>query len=233
MALSMKRRAGDWVRQNIAVPVIYALLRLIGFTLRHGREGYGEECQAQIKAGHPAVFAFWHGDCLAMTLEMRRALPFGDVYIMASHSRDGALMARFLTLAGARIVRGSSSRGGARALLTLVRQMTPRDSAALAIDGPRGPRHVVKEGVLLLARRTGLPVVPVVAHIARKWMVRSWDRTEIPQPFTRLVMAYGDPLYVPRDADVEAIARLRLELTARMYALKGEDPDPPDNAEAG
>lgn len=222
MPPSLKRRVLDWVTLQIGIPLAYGLFRAIGWTLRHGREGDDERFHSALDEGKRFVFAFWHGDSFLMAHEMRHGFRYGRFHIMASQSRDGALMARFLRIVGVYAIRGSSSRGGGRALLGMIRGMGARDFAALAVDAPRGPRHRVnRDGILLLAHRTGLPIVPLAARAERKWTFNSWDRMEIPKPFSRTAIHYGEPLDVPETAGPEDFAALRAELERRLHALKG------------
>lgn len=213
-----------WLLVHLGAPILYGAFRLLCLTLRYRRVGSIPDVLARLNAGGRCVGAFFHGDALLMADEMRRRSGFGDFVIMVSKSRDGDILARFLRLAGARVSRGSSSRGGARALLDMCRALGPRDFAGLAVDGPRGPRHAVKEGALLLAGRTGRWVQPVAAIPDKKWTARSWDRMEIPIPFSRVTFVYGEPLEVPKDAGRERIEALRLRLEEQLKEMKNEKP---------
>lgn len=220
MANSFKRTLTQYLALHLAVPLIYFLYRLIGFTLR--RRGDPSHFYSAIAHGQRFVAAFWHDDSLHMAIEMQNVLRDGDVYIMSSPGRDGVLMARFLRLVGARVIPGSTTHGGGRGLLQMVHAMTPRDFAALAVDGSRrSPRFRVQEGVLLLARRSGLPIMPFAIRASRKWVVGSKDRIEIPWPFAQTTTFYGKPMHVPPNADAAELERLRLELENEMREMKG------------
>jgi lysophospholipid acyltransferase (LPLAT)-like uncharacterized protein len=146
----------------------------------------------------PWVLAFWHGTQWPL-LAWRRRRP---TVVLVSLSRDGAMQARALALQGLRVVRGSSSRGGARGLAQVVRAMK-RDAldAAFAVDGPRGPLGVVKGGLLVAARATGAVVVPLTGSMRRGLVLRrSWDRFAIAWPFTRVEVVLGEPID-PRERD--------------------------------
>ena len=191
---------------RVGIPLAYALTRALGLTLRRRHAGCHADFPRRVGLGERFVFAFWHGDSCLITLEgIDLMARHGDIHLMVSPSRDGELMARFVTLAGARVVRGSSSRRSGQALLEMVKLMGDRDFGALAVDAPRGPRHVAKSGVLLLARRRGLAVQPVAARAPRKWVVGSWDGMEFPHPFSSPTILYGEPLHVPADADPAGI----------------------------
>ncbi len=144
----------------------------------------------------PLALCFWHGTqfpLLAWRLAWRR---HRATTVLVSHSRDGSLQARALALLGFVVVRGSSTRGGARGLAALVRVMkaTAAD-AAFAVDGPRGPYGVVKEGALVAARATGAHLMPMGSAAARAFVFRrAWDKFVLPWPFTRIVVVLGAPI---------------------------------------
>jgi hypothetical protein len=142
------------------------------------------------------------------------------VYALTSRSRDGEVLSRFVQGFGVRVVRGSSSRGGARALRTLARLVREEGAEVLVVpDGPRGPRHVAQPGAVLLARMTGAPVVPVSFAAAPRTVLRSWDAFLVPHPFARAVAVFGHPIQVPPDADRDLLERKRGELEAALHEI--------------
>jgi lysophospholipid acyltransferase (LPLAT)-like uncharacterized protein len=152
----------------------------------------------------PWVFAFWHGTQWPLLAWRRR----GPTVVLVSHSRDGSMQARALTLQGLQVVRGSSSRGGARGLAALVRAMRQGADAAFAVDGPRGPRGVVKGGAVVAARAAGAVVVPMAGVVHRGIVLRrAWDRFAIAWPFTRVDVTLGDPV----DPRITVDARAQIE----------------------
>jgi hypothetical protein len=156
----------------------------------------------------PVVVATWHQMILPGLAFFRDC----RAYIMISRSRDGELIDRVNRRMGFRSVRGSSSRGGGEALHELVDQVRAGAQAAIMVDGPRGPAHDPKPGVVLAAARSGAPIVPIACRARPAWTAGSWDRTLLPLPFATVVMSFGDPIVVPRElpsADLEA-ARLRV-----------------------
>lgn len=146
----------------------------------------------------PWVLAFFHGTQLLLhgLGRSRRTC------VMVSHSRDGDLQASALSTLGFEVVRGSSSRGGARALRAMVHRLRePRTDAVFAVDGPRGPYGSVKPGVLAAARQSGARVVPAGAAARRAWVLsRAWDRFVLPWPFTSVHIVLGEPLDAAPDA---------------------------------
>jgi lysophospholipid acyltransferase (LPLAT)-like uncharacterized protein len=143
--------------------------------------------------GRNIIFAFWHGRQFLL-FHTHRDL---GVVIPASESRDGEIQAGILTRFGFEVVRGSSKRKGAQALLGLVDGLRRGKHIALAVDGPRGPLYEVKHGVTYLAAKLGKPIVPVITSAKRFWILdRIWDKYLLPVPFTRAIVMYGEPITV-------------------------------------
>lgn len=170
-----------------------------------------------------AIFAIWHNR-LALCLPLYRAhiagrLPGRRLAAIASASKDGGMLSRVLELFGVLPVRGSSSRRGAAALRELTNAAEQGCDLAVTPDGPRGPCYGVQPGVIAAAQFTGLPIVPVAYSLGWKKTLRSWDRFQIPLPFSRVEVKIGEPLRVPREADEAGRERLRVELERRLRAL--------------
>lgn len=159
------------------------------------------------------IFAFWH----ARLLMMGTGLKGCHGYTLISEHRDGGLIADTLHLQGFRTVRGSSTRGGARALLQMIHAFRKeRCDFGITPDGPKGPREKAQGGIVQLARKTGLPVRPVVWATKRRWRIfSSWDHFYIPKPFTHGVFVYGEPVFVASGDDGgEALERIQQSLDA-------------------
>jgi len=187
-------------RRSILPRLVYAVYRAWSATWRLRRH----EPPAMIERldrSQPFVVAMWHGDELGLVC-------FGRHYrlaTMASWSKDGELMNYVLGKFGFATARGSSSRGGSSALRGLVRLARQGYSPVIAVDGPRGPVHKAKPGVLELARITGLPVFPCAMACSRHIPLhRSWDLTDLPSPFAKVLIYWGDPIEVARDADARS-----------------------------
>jgi lysophospholipid acyltransferase (LPLAT)-like uncharacterized protein len=144
------------------------------------------------------------------------------VYILVSQSRDGEVLSRILQRFGMPTIRGSSSRGGRRSLLELVRRVRAGASAGMAPDGPRGPRHRAQVGIITLARLTEIPIIPVAVGARWKIEFQSWDRFLLPLPGSRIVVAYDEPVVVPSDADAAMLEQKRQELEGKLLKLTEE-----------
>ncbi len=204
----LRRHVGSWL---LALLVPW-LLRLLALTWRVQRSG-DRGCALQ-HGSSPWIVAMWHGRMLMlMPLRHHRGRGIG---VLVSPSDDGALAERALRHFRYRIVRGSLSRGGARALRAMDGLLTAGSQLVVTPDGPRGPRHGVNVGVAWLARRTGAPIVPVAAAVDRAWRLRSWDRFTIPKPFARIVVHYGDPVVVAPDAGDEQLETVATGLRAQL-----------------
>lgn len=194
-----------------------ALLTVLGWSLRFDVEGREmlEDLRAQ---GRPALFAFWHQQILPLAHVHRNE----GIVVLVSEHRDGEYIARVIERRGFGTVRGSSTRGGARGLRQLVRAAREGRDLGITPDGPRGPLHEVKPGVITTAQLSGAAILPLAAGCGRAWRLRSWDRFMIPKPFTRVRVRYGTPIDVPRDADAEEQERIRLELETVLIGLGTE-----------
>ncbi len=135
--------------------------------------------------------------------------------VMVSNHRDGEIIAKMLARRGFELVRGSSTRGGSKALRDFARAAREGEAdLVVTIDGPKGPSRVAKPGVLFTASLTGLPIVPMGLWVDRAWHLNSWDRLVIGKPLSRVVVAFGDELHVPRGTpreELETVYRERLE----------------------
>jgi hypothetical protein len=201
----------------MACAVAAALLRVVGATLR--LRVHDTVVGPLIGQGSPLIFALWHSQLLIGPYCYARRFPSLKVKALVSRSRDGEILSMFLARFGVEAVRGSSSRGGALAARHLRRTLEQGWSVIVVPDGPRGPREVVKPGVITLARLSGAPIIPAAVGYSSWWEARSWDRLMIPKPFARCVIRFGGPVRVPPDADAGAEAVLARDLESTLQAL--------------
>ncbi len=200
--------------------ILYALLRVIGFTLRYRLLDESGLIAFGMKPNY--IFAFWHNRILLMPGLYLHYVGRKPVAALASASRDGEYAAGVVRLFGFVPVRGSTSRRANQGFLELTRLALEGYNAILTPDGPRGPRYVAQSGVVKLAMVTGLPILPVSATVEPCKRLKSWDRTIIPLPFARCTARVGKPILVPRDADDTTVEKYRLEVQEALVKLSGE-----------
>jgi hypothetical protein len=191
-----------------------AALRAIGWTLRL-RLLDDPDLLGRWSRGDKAVVAFWHDRLLVMPLFVK-GIP---MCVLASQHRDGEIATRALAAWGVHIVRGSATRGAVGGFLRLVHAFRSGYNIAVVPDGPRGPRHSVKPGVIHLAKATGAPIFPVSYAASRFVRLGGWDRLMIPLPFARVAVVVGEPLEVTRRADEAELEERRQVLEFRLAEL--------------
>jgi lysophospholipid acyltransferase (LPLAT)-like uncharacterized protein len=191
------------------------VVRLIGSSLRW--EVYGwENWQTADALGKRVVYAFWHHEIFAATWFWRNR----GIVVMSGYNFDARFTAHVIQKLGYEIARGSASRGAARALVGMVRAVQRGHDTAFTIDGPRGPRFVAKPGAVMLAKATGAGILCFHIQPARSWVFTgSWDRTEVPRPFTRIAAFIAPPVLVPADADDAGQALKLQEVQATLDSL--------------
>ena len=195
--------------------VAYRLIVLLGSTLGWRTEGL-EHLDRIVASGRQPIMAFWHGRILPATYFFRRR----GIVVITSENFDGEWIAGIIERFGYGTARGSTSRGGGKALLQLTREMTGGKPAGFTVDGPRGPARVAQPGAVWLAKATGNPVLPFHLEAERHWTLKSWDRTQIPKPYSRVALAVGEPFDVAADTDDAGIDAARQLLEQRLRALE-------------
>jgi lysophospholipid acyltransferase (LPLAT)-like uncharacterized protein len=185
----------------------YLLIKFVGLTLRWKVEGE-VHLESISRSGALPIHTFWHNQIFLATYFLRNR----RMVVMTSRSFDGEYIARFIQRFGYGAARGSSTRGGIGAVIEMVKLMRAGYPTAITIDGPKGPRHVAKMGAVLLAKKTGNPVLPFSVTATKCLTINSWDRLQIPMPFTRALMSFAPPIHVPKDATEEDLQAKRDEL---------------------
>lgn len=194
--------------------IVPLVLMLIGCTLRPAMS-YEDGAISGLDDLYPGIFPFWHRCVLPATWLFRRR----GIAVMTSQSLDGEFIARVIRRFGFVPVRGSSTRGGRRALLEMDRMLAQRQAVAFTIDGPRGPAFVAKKGPVLLARSSGAPITAFYVAVQRAWVLNTWDRLVIPKPFSRILVRVARKMAVPRDADETAMERFHAEMQAALQRV--------------
>jgi lysophospholipid acyltransferase (LPLAT)-like uncharacterized protein len=191
--------------------IVPLILWLIGCTLRPTMT-YEEGAIQSMDEVYPGIFPFWHRCVLPATWLYRHQHPA----VMTSRSLDGEYIARVISRFGFLPVRGSSTRGGQRALLEMNKLLAEGHAVAFTIDGPRGPRYVVKRGPVLLARMSGVPITAFYVAVERAWVLKTWDALMIPKPFSRIYVRFAKKIFVPPDAGDTALESCRAEMQAAL-----------------
>lgn len=197
----------------LAPPLLSGALRLVSATWK--LRLIDAELLFATWTQRPVILAFWHNRVLPLPLVARGQ----RVCILNSQSRDGEIATRALARWNIHSVRGSATRGGEKGFLALVRAQRRGYHLAVVPDGPRGPRYVVKPGVIHLARFTGAPIFPVTASASRFHQLRSWDRLLVPLPFAEVRYYVGEPLEVAAHSDEARLEHWRRELEQRLRQL--------------
>jgi lysophospholipid acyltransferase (LPLAT)-like uncharacterized protein len=209
--------ARGW-RDRLAPGVAAGAVRLVGATLRVTVDGVDALTPLWTRR-QPIIYIAWHGRILMspwVNERLRRTRGARAATVLASRSRDGELVARWVMRFGLSVVRGSSSRGGAMALRSLAAVLARSDDVVVVPDGPRGPARELHAGVVSLAALTGAPVVPFAVSASPAITLGTWDRFQIPLPFARAAVVFGAPITVARDVDRAVACR---ELAAALDAV--------------
>lgn len=198
-------------------PAAALLVRLLNRTLRFSQEGI-EPYLALRSQGKNVVAAFWH-DELYPLIHLHRDQ---GIVAVLSQSRDGEFLAQVMSRFGFKTARGSSRRGGVAALVAARKQMREHNAdIVFTVDGPRGPRHKVKEGAVYLAAKSGSPLVPIRVFMSRTYVFRkAWDRFQLPLPGARCRAVYGQPYHIPEEQTPESLQAECARLERILNSMK-------------
>lgn len=194
--------------------IIYAVARTIGVTLRIKAIRFDQA--EKLEGGK--IFCGWHGRSIIPANFFKGR----GVWAIISHSRDGEMQTRIFSKFGFQVIRGSTGRGGARAAIEAIRVLRKGDWMAITPDGPRGPSGVVQPGVLLMAQKSGVPLIPVGSSSRPAWYAPTWDRYLIPWLFAKAVFVFGEPIYVPAKTDEGGLEQVRLHLEEEIHKMQCE-----------
>ena len=202
------------VKASSIAATAYPLIAALGRTLRWRVEG-ATHYDRLVSSGRPPILALWHGRILPATLFWRDR----GIVALTSQNFDGEWIARLMAKFGYRAARGSTSRGGARALIQLRNELAAGHGAAFTLDGPRGPARVAQPGAVWLAGATTHPLLPFAIEIDRCWTLSTWDGSQIPRPFSTVAVVISEPIYVPATSP-EVLRGCAVELERRLAALE-------------
>jgi lysophospholipid acyltransferase (LPLAT)-like uncharacterized protein len=209
---------GIWQARHLLIyrliPVFYYFLRFYLSLLRV--RVVGEEIVLGCLADYGRlIVAVWHQRFLPALAYVTKFRNFEPI-VMISQSRDGELAARLAERLGLVPVRGSSTRGGAAALVAILKALKKNPAVIHIVDGPQGPKGVVKPGLISMAQMSGAVILPVFVSADRAWIMRSWDRFLVPKPFSKVTIEWGPPLAVPQDLDPARNEEFRAEIERRL-----------------
>lgn len=222
---SRSQRQLSWRRKllyRIAIPVGVGIVRFFWLTCRIERVIGAEHVENRVRRAMPVVFCYWHRHQLFCWRYLRLLIDRGfPVGWLISASVDGEVptgMAR--AIGGGIVFRGSTTAGGSEALRAITKAVK-RDgvSPAATPDGPYGPRSEFKAGIVKMAQLSGAPLLPLAYAARRAWVLRTWDRFVIPRPFTRIVVAAGAPVEVPRDCSEAGVVELQRRMERELEAV--------------
>ena len=207
----------------VAAPLLFGVARTLWATCRVHVVSGEEHLDAALRDHPTCVPTFWHEQLFAganFTVDTLRRRG-REVAFLISPSLDGDLVTKIVERAGGRVVRGSATRSGVKSLRDLYRLMRKESASPLFTpDGPVGPPRGAKLGAILLAQLAGTPVLPLAVVARRAWRLRTWDRLQVPLPFTRVDVAYGQPLSVAAEAVGEELEACRAQLEAALEELR-------------
>lgn len=199
---------------KLADLVFYFAIKTLAATSRFNAHGM-ENHDSIFRDGKIPIYTFWHDRIFLSTYFWRKR----GIVVMTSKSFDGEYIARFIQRFGYGAIRGSSSRGGSRALVEMIKAMRAGLPMAFTIDGPRGPRYEAKLGPIFLAKKTGNPILPFIVEPKSFWQAGSWDKMHVPKPFTKALLIIGEPIYVAADATEEEVTAKLAELQSSLDEL--------------
>ena len=196
------------------IPFVHFLVRVY-FSLVRIRTINEDIIFNHLEGGEKAIVAIWH-QRIVLILSYARRFGVYKPSVMISQSRDGEMIAKVVSRLNFRPVRGSSSRGGKEALNVMITDLNQNPLAAHVLDGPRGPKGVVKPGLIVMTQLSGVPIFPVYISVNRAWVLNSWDHTLIPKPFSTITVRWDNPLVVPAQLDEETFESIRKQIEQHM-----------------
>lgn len=211
------RKLADRILLCLAGVLGSLLIRILIGSLRMTIEN-GEPIRGMRSRGQKVIYAFWHSQILINAYVLRNML----IHPIISEHRDGEIIARIIEPLGFPSVRGSTTRGGVKVILNILTRLNNRYDLAITPDGPLGPRWKVQQGVIYIAQKTGLPIVPLANGSDRYWEFNSWDKFRIPKPFSRSMVIYGDPITIPRDLGRDEYQDKMKDLEEKLISLSME-----------
>lgn len=208
--LSLKQRLFLWSGSHIAGRIIRLLKKTVRITV------VGGENLTEVTEKHSrAIFTFWHGNMIVPMMQLIGK----EIVVLVSEHGDGEIIARAISNLGYGLVRGSTTRGGAKALKTMIKRFEQPGIIVITPDGPKGPYRKLKIGVVILSQRTGVPILPMSAYTSSPTHLKSWDRFHLVKPFERCVLFYGKPIYIDKELNGDELEEKRKYVEQELYNL--------------
>jgi lysophospholipid acyltransferase (LPLAT)-like uncharacterized protein len=213
MGQSAKTAIKENTKQKVIGTLIGFVIRLFGCTLRVHVDG-GEHI---LSASKPVIIVFWHRNIMPATITWAKKMQNNrNVVTLTSASNDGALIEYAMKTFGIQSVRGSSSRRGALAIMELKSAIEHSSDICITPDGPRGPSEKLQLGVLKLAQLTGAPIISWHVKCSASWKLKTWDKFELPKPFSSLHITINEPVFVSRRVEADALEELKLSIEKQL-----------------
>jgi lysophospholipid acyltransferase (LPLAT)-like uncharacterized protein len=203
------------------IPCAYYLIRAYFFLIKV-RSVNEDKVLHHLRNEGKMIVAIWHQRIILILSYAGRFSGYKPS-VMISQSRDGEMISDIASRLNFRPVRGSSSRGGKEALSIMVTDLAKHPLAAHVLDGPRGPRGIIKPGLIVMAQSSGVPICPIYVSVNKAWVLNSWDRMLIPKPFSTITVRWDDLICVPEKLDSEYFERIRKQIENRMKENQIQD----------
>lgn len=192
---------------TLAPPFLYCLIRLLHFTYRHSYEI--PQSLKEHNQKDTFIIAFWHGELLLQPFLFKHFCKNRTAYVLISHHFDGDIISNIMKFFGIESLRGSSSKGGIKVLLSGIKKLQEGEVVVVTPDGPRGPYHSIANGILMLSQKSNKPIVVFRTLAKNCWNLKSWDKFQIPKPFSKIQHIAMEPFYI-KDLNEEEAKKLIL-----------------------
>ena len=205
----------NYMKSRIISLLGYWIILGIGKTLRWRVVGW-KRLESVYRAGKNPIMVFWHGRIFMASYYFRNR----GIVVMTSRHRDGDYIAGVIRRLGYETARGSSSKGSLGAAREALEAARNGKDIGFAVDGPRGPRYVAKQGPTYIAWKSGHPILPFNVSVKEKWKLNSWDHFQIPRPFSRALVEIGEPIYVDADTPKARLAEYDIRVQEALDELR-------------
>ena len=212
MAKLLSKTTKRKIEALLVPPLAYIILNFIYFTCR--KRYHFDESKVN---NSPSIFVLWHGEIMLLPFAYRDYRKSKKIDVVVSQHHDGEIATRILHLFGGGSIRGSSSKGGMKVLKDSFKSLNSGKDIGITPDGPKGPRHSVADGAVIIAKKKNVPIVTMNCRASKAWRLRSWDKFSVPKPFSILDYYYSDPFYVSDMSLEEGKEKIKKELMRHAF----------------